>query len=162
MSHVPEADFVVVGAGSAGGVLANRLSATGRHHVVLLEAGGEDKDPWIHISLGYRKHFRNPRVNWLYAAEADEKTGSRAIAQPRGKVLGGTSSINGMVYVRGQREDYDDWRDLGNPGWGYADVLPYFRKAEDNQRGANEYHGVGGPLTVSDAVDNHPLCDAFF
>jgi choline dehydrogenase len=159
---IEEFDFIVVGAGSAGCVLANRLSACGHHSVLLLEAGGEDNDPWIHIPLGYGKHFRNPKVNWLFASEADEKTGSRAIAQPRGKVLGGTSSINGMVYVRGQHEDYDEWRDLGNEGWGYADVLPYFKRAEDNQRGANEYHGVGGPLSVSDPTDRHPLCDAFF
>src|SRR5918996_5395711 len=157
-----EFDFIVVGAGSAGCVLANRLTASGEHSVLLLEAGGEDDDRWIHIPLGYGKHFSNPKVNWLYQSEADEKTGSRTIAQPRGKVLGGTSSINGLVYVRGQHEDYDDWRDLGNAGWGYADVLPYFRKAEDNQRGANEYHGVGGPLTVSDPSEPHPLCEAFF
>jgi choline dehydrogenase len=154
-------DFIVVGAGSAGCVLANRLTASGRHSVLLLEAGGEDDDRWIHIPLGYGKHFSNPKVNWLYQSEPDEKTGSRNIAQPRGKVLGGSSSINGLVYVRGQREDYDDWRDLGNSGWGYADVLPYFRKAEDNQRWANEYHGVGGPLCVSDVSEPHPLCDAF-
>jgi choline dehydrogenase len=157
-----EFDFIIVGAGSAGCVLANRLTASGRLSVLLLEAGGEDRDPWIHIPLGYGKHFSNPKVNWLYRSEADEKTGSRAIAQPRGKVLGGTSSINGLVYVRGQREDYDDWRDLGNAGWSYADVLPYFRKAEDNARGADEYHGVGGPLSVSDPADAHPLCEAFF
>ena len=162
MEQGAEFDFIVVGAGSAGCVLANRLSASGRHSVLLLEAGGEDDDLWIHIPLGYGKHFRNPRVNWLYQSEADEKTGSRRILQPRGKVLGGSSSINGLVYIRGQREDYDDWRDFGNAGWGYADVLPYFRKSEDNQRGANEYHGVGGPLSVSDTADSHPLCDAFF
>ena len=157
-----EFDFIVVGAGSAGCVLANRLSESGHHSVLLLEAGGEDDDRWIHIPLGYGKHFSNPKVNWLYAAEADEKTASRPIAQPRGKVLGGTSSINGLVYVRGQHEDYDDWRNLGNAGWAYADVLPYFRKAEDNQRGADEYHGVGGPLCVSDPAEPHPLCEAFF
>ncbi len=162
MTQRAEFDFIVVGAGSAGCVLANRLSASGRHSVLLLEAGGEDDDRWIHIPLGYGKHFSNPKVNWLYKSEADEKTGSRSIAQPRGKVLGGTSSINGLVYVRGQHEDYDDWRDLGNAGWGYGDVLPYFRKAEDNQRWANEYHGVGGPLCVSDPSEPHPLCEAFF
>ena len=161
MRHA-EFDFIVVGAGSAGCVLANRLTASGRHTVLLLEAGGEDDDRWIHIPLGYGKHFSNSKVNWLFTSEADEKTGSRRILQPRGKVLGGTSSINGLVYVRGQREDYDGWRDLGNTGWGYSDVLPYFRKAEDNQRGADEYHGVGGPLSVSDPADSHPLCEAFF
>jgi choline dehydrogenase len=162
MTGSSEFDFIVVGAGSAGCVLANRLSASGRHGVLLLEAGGEDDDRWIHIPLGYGKHFTNPKVNWLFRSEPDEKTGSRAILQPRGKVLGGTSSINGTVYVRGQHEDYDDWRALGNTGWGYADVLPYFRKAEDNQRWVNEYHGNGGPLAVSDASDPHPLCEAFF
>jgi len=162
MQQSAEFDFIVVGAGSAGCVLANRLSASGRHSVLLLEAGGEDDDRWIHIPLGYGKHFSNPKVNWLYHSEADEKTGSRNIPQPRGKVLGGSSSINGLVYIRGQHEDYDDWRNLGNAGWGYADVLPYFRKSEDNQRGANEYHGVGGPLSVSDTSEPHPLCDAFF
>ncbi|HEX2827468.1 MAG TPA: GMC family oxidoreductase N-terminal domain-containing protein [Burkholderiales bacterium] len=162
MAAREEYDYIVVGAGSAGCVLANRLSASGLHRVLLLEAGGEDTDRWIHIPLGYGRHFSNPAVNWLYSAEEDEKTGSRRIAQPRGKVLGGTSSINGLVYVRGQREDYDHWRDLGNAGWGYADVLPFFRKAEDNQRGEDSYHGTGGPLTVSDAADDHPLCGAFF
>jgi choline dehydrogenase len=161
MEQSVQFDFIVVGAGSAGCVLANRLTASGHHSVLLLEAGGEDDDRWIHIPLGYGKHFSNPKVNWLYQSEADEKTGSRSIAQPRGKVLGGSSSINGLVYVRGQHEDYDDWRDLGNAGWGYADVLPYFRKAEDNQRWENEYHGVGGPLCVSDVSEPHPLCDAF-
>ena len=162
MADATEFDFIVVGAGSAGCVLANRLTASGRHRVLLLEAGGEDDDRWIHIPLGYGKHFSNPKVNWLFQSEPDEKTGSRSIAQPRGKVLGGTSSINGTVYVRGQHEDYDHWRDLGNAGWGYADVLPYFRKAEDNQRWSNEYHGTGGPLAVSDATEGHPLCEAFF
>ena len=162
MQQESEFDYIVVGAGSAGCVLANRLSASGRHGVLLLEAGGEDDDRWIHIPLGYGKHFTNPKVNWLFKSEPDEKTGSRTIAQPRGKVLGGTSSINGTVYVRGQHEDYDHWRDLGNPGWGYREVLPYFRKAEDNQRWSNEYHGVGGPLCVSDPTDTHVLCEAFF
>lgn len=162
MPTTNEFDVIIVGAGSAGCVLANRLTASGRLNVLLLEAGGEDDDRWIHIPLGYGKHFTNPKVNWLFKSEPDEKTGSRAIGQPRGKVLGGSSSINGTVYVRGQHEDYDEWRDLGNPGWGYADVLPYFRKAEDNQRWSNEYHGVGGPLCVSDPADTHPLCEAFF
>ena len=155
-------DFIVVGAGSAGCVLAHRLTESGAHRVLLLEAGGKDSNPWIHIPLGYGKHFSNPKVNWLYTSEQDENSGNRRIAQPRGKVLGGTSSINGLVYIRGQREDYDDWRDLGNAGWGYDDVLPYFRKAENNQRGADAYHGAGGPLSVSDPSEPHPLCEAFF
>ncbi|MBI3916188.1 MAG: FAD-dependent oxidoreductase [Betaproteobacteria bacterium] len=154
-------DFVVIGAGAAGCVLANRLTASGRHSVLLLEAGGADSSPWIHIPLGYGKHFTNPRVNWLYASEPQAGAGNRRIGQPRGKVLGGSSSINGLLYIRGQREDYDRWRDLGNAGWGYADVLPYFRKSEDQQRGAGEYHGVGGPLSVSDPPEPHPLADAY-
>ncbi len=154
-------DFVVVGAGAAGCVLANRLTASGRHSVLLLEAGGADRNPWIHIPLGYGKLFTNPKVNWLYSSEPQAGAGNRRIAQPRGKVLGGSSSINGLLYVRGQREDYDRWRDLGNAGWGYADVLPYFRKTEDQQRGADEYHGVGGPLSVSDPSEPHPLVEAY-
>ena len=154
-------DFIVVGAGSAGCVLANRLSENGRHSVLLLEAGGEDRSPWIHIPLGYGKHFNDPRVNWLYESEPHPATGNRALPEPRGKVLGGSSSINGLVYVRGDHSDYDLWRQLGNPGWGFDDVLPYFRKAEDQQRGEDAYHGVDGPLTVADAPEPHPLCDAF-
>ncbi|MDH3314864.1 MAG: GMC family oxidoreductase N-terminal domain-containing protein [Gammaproteobacteria bacterium] len=161
MQKSAEFDFIVVGAGAAGCVLANRLTASGRHSVLLLEAGGKDSSPWIHIPLGYGKHFSNPKVNWLYKSEADEKTGSRSIAQPRGKVLGGSSSINGLLYIRGQREDYDRWRDLGNAGWSYADVLSYFRKAEDQQRGADDYHGAGGPLAVSDPPEPHPLAEAY-
>lgn len=154
-------DFVVIGAGAAGCVLANRLTASGRHSVLLLEAGGADRSPWIHIPLGYGKLFTNPKMNWLYSSEPQAGAGNRRIAQPRGKVLGGSSSINGLLYIRGQREDYDRWRDFGNAGWGYADVLPYFRKAEDQQRGADEYHGVGGPLSVSDPSEPHPLCEAY-
>jgi choline dehydrogenase len=154
-------DFIVVGAGAAGCVLANRLTASGQYSVLLLEAGGEDRSPWIHIPLGYGKHFTNPQVNWLYTSEPQAGAGNRRIGQPRGKVLGGSSSINGLLYIRGQPEDYNRWRDLGNAGWGYADVLPYFRKSEDQQRGADEYHGVGGPLSVSDPPDPHPLADAY-
>ena len=154
-------DYIIVGAGSAGCVLANRLSASGRHRVLLLEAGGPDRNPWIHIPLGYGKHFTNPKVNWLYTNEPDAAVANRRIPQPRGKVLGGSSSINGLVYIRGQREDYDHWRQLGNEGWSFDDVLPYFRKSEDQERGADAYHGAGGPLAVSDRKTPHPLCDAF-
>lgn len=154
-------DYVIVGAGSAGCVLANRLTESGRNRVLLLEAGGRDLNPWIHIPVGYGKTFTNPKVNWLYRCEPNPATANRPILQPRGKVLGGSSSINGLVYIRGQRQDYDQWRQLGNTGWSYDDVLPYFRKAEDQQRGADEYHGVGGHLKVSDPTDPHPYCDAF-
>jgi choline dehydrogenase len=154
-------DFIIVGAGSAGCVLANRLSESGHYKVLLLEAGGRDSSPWIHIPLGYGKHFTNPDVNWLYTSEPDPATGDRNIAQPRGKVLGGSSSINGLVYMRGQREDYDHWRQLGNRGWSFEDVLPYFRKSEDNERGADNYHGIGGELAVSNCRIRHPLADAF-
>ena len=161
MTDAEEFDFVIVGAGSAGCVLANRLSTSGKHRVLLLEAGGPDRSPWIHIPLGYGRHFTNPKVNWLYSSEPEPATGNRRIGQPRGKVLGGSSSINGLVYIRGQREDYDHWRQLGNTGWSYDDVLPYFRKAEDQQHGADEFHGVGGPLKVSDVPEPHPLAEAF-
>ena len=119
MTDIIEADYIIVGAGSAGCVLANRLTASGRHRVLLLEAGGEDRNTWIHIPLGYGKSFTNPAVNWLYTGEQEAASGNRRIAQPRGKVLGGSSSINGLVYIRGQREDYDHWRDLGNAGYWY-------------------------------------------
>jgi choline dehydrogenase len=161
MPDIDSYDYVIVGAGSAGCVLANRLTASGRHRVLLLEAGGRDTNPWIHIPVGYGKTFTDPRVNWLFKSEPHPATGNRAILQPRGKVLGGSSSINGMIYIRGQREDYDQWRQLGNTGWSYDDLLPYFRKAEDNDRGPDDYHGVGGHLKVSDPKDPHPLSDAF-
>jgi choline dehydrogenase len=153
-------DFIIVGAGSAGCVLANRLTADGRHNVLLLEAGAEDRGIWLHIPLGYGRHFTDPKVNWLYETEPEPECHGRKIIAPRGKVLGGSSSINGLMYVRGQAEDYDRWRQLGNAGWSYADVLPYFRKAEHQQRGADEWHGEGGPLCVSD-LGNLPICDAF-
>ncbi len=154
-------DYIIVGAGSAGCVLANRLTESGRHRVLLLEAGGEDDYSWIHVPLGYVRLFTKARLNWLYQATPGERWFKQSIPQPAGKVLGGTSSINGMVYMRGQAEDYDRWRELGNVGWGYEDVLPYFRKSEDQQRGADEYHGVGGPLAVSDVYERHPLAEAF-
>jgi choline dehydrogenase len=154
-------DYIVVGAGSAGCVLANRLTASGRHRVLLLEAGGKDRNIWIHIPLGYGKLFSNPKVNWLYTTEPEAELDHRRIIQPRGKVLGGSSSINGLLYIRGQAEDFDHWRQLGNAGWSFADVLPYFRRAEDQARGEDALHGVGGPLAVSDVCEPHPLCEAF-
>ena len=160
-SPVLEADFVIVGAGSAGCVLANRLTACGRYRVVLLEAGPRDRHFWIHVPLGYGRLFKDARVNWLYETEPEPELNGRVIFQPRGKVLGGSSSINGLLYVRGQPEDFDHWRQLGNTGWGFDDVLPYFRRSEHQARGESTLHGVGGPLCVSDATEPHELCDAF-
>jgi choline dehydrogenase len=161
MRELGSFDFVIVGGGSAGCVLANRLSAAPGNRVLLLEAGGEDRNPWIHIPIGYGKLFRNTKVNWLYESEPEPELNGRRILQPRGKVLGGSSSINGLVYIRGQKEDFDHWRQLGNVGWSAEDVLPYFKKAEDQRRGADDFHGTGGPLTVSDQCEPHELCDAF-
>ena len=145
----PSYDYIVTGAGSAGCVLAARLSENGRFRVLLLEAGGEDKSFWIHTPMGYAKTFVDPRVNWMFESEPEPELNDRTMYQPRGKVLGGTSSINGMIYMRGNAADYDQWRQLGNTGWDYESVLPYFRKAEDNERGDSRYHGKGGPLRVS-------------
>jgi len=154
-------DYIIVGAGTAGCVLANRLTASGSERVLLLEAGGHDRHIWIHIPLGYGKLFTNPKVNWLYSSEPEAELNNRRIIQPRGKVLGGSSSINGLLYIRGQPEDFDHWRQLGNAGWSFEDVLPYFRRAEDQGRGEDALHGVGGPLAVSDVCEPHPLCEAF-
>jgi choline dehydrogenase len=156
-----EFDYIVVGAGSAGCVLANRLSASGSNSVLLLEAGPNDSNIWIHVPLGYGKLFKNNTVNWMYQTEPEPGLNGRTVFQPRGKVLGGSSSINGLLYVRGQHEDYDRWRQLGNTGWGFDDVLPYFKKAEDQQRGADDFHGLGGPLPVSDSRCPDPLSEAF-
>ncbi|MCB1741254.1 MAG: GMC family oxidoreductase N-terminal domain-containing protein, partial [Gammaproteobacteria bacterium] len=155
-----EYDFVVVGAGSAGCVLANRLSADPGNRVLLLEAGPEDRNLWIHIPLGYGKNVANPKVNWCLQSEPEEYLYGRSAFLPRGKVLGGSSSINGMVYVRGQAEDYDQWAQMGCRGWSYDDVLPYFRKSENNQRGASDVHGSGGPLDVSDVSEKSTICEA--
>ncbi len=154
-------DYIVVGAGSAGCVLANRLTEDPNNKVLLLEAGGRDWNPWIHIPVGYFKTMHNPKTDWCFVTEKDPGIANRQLQWPRGKVLGGTSSLNGLLYVRGQAEDYDRWKDLGNHGWGYDDVLPYFKKSEDQQRGANDYHGVGGPLKVSDLRVRRPIADKF-
>jgi len=154
-------DYIVVGAGSAGCVLANRLTASGRHRVLLLEAGGEDRNIWIHVPIGYARLFADAKHNWLYNSEPEPALNGRQIIQPRGKVLGGSSSINGLLYIRGQAEDFNHLRQLGNAGWSFDDVLPYFRRSEDQQRGEDELHGVGGPLSVRDVSEGHPLCEAF-
>ena len=157
-----EYDYIIVGAGSAGCVLANRLSASGRHRVLLLEAGGSDFSPWIRVPVGYARTFSDPRFNWMYRTEPEPALDNRSALWPRGKVLGGSSSINAMVFVRGQPSDYEDWRNAGNPGWGWQDVLPYFRKLEDHAWGASEYHGAGGPVHVHDpSATVHPLCATF-
>ncbi|HEX4648165.1 MAG TPA: GMC family oxidoreductase N-terminal domain-containing protein [Steroidobacteraceae bacterium] len=155
-------DYIVVGAGTAGCVLGNRLTAGGARRVLVLEAGGSDRSPWIQVPIGYARTFNDPRYNWMYEAEPDPGLDNRRAHWPRGKVLGGSSSINAMIYVRGQPGDFDDWRAAGNPGWSWTEVLPYFRKLEDFGRGASEYHGTGGPVHVSEISSfAHPLCETF-
>ena len=152
-------DYVVVGAGSAGCALAARLSEQRDVSVALIEAGGTDWYPWIHIPVGYFKTMNNPLVDWCFKTENDPGLNGRSIYWPRGKVLGGSSSLNGLLYVRGQAEDYDQWRQMGNVGWGWDDVLPYFKRSEDNERGADAYRGVGGPLAVNDMRLRRKICD---
>ncbi|MPT47734.1 MAG: choline dehydrogenase [Sphingobium sp.] len=164
------ADYVIVGAGSAGCVLANRLTESGDYKVVLLEAGGDDrphKEPsqflsnvMVHTPIGFGKTLNDPKVNWLYETEVDEGSGGRKHKWPKGKVLGGSSSINGLLYIRGQSADYDGWAQMGARGWSYDDVLPYFRKSENQERGADKVHGVGGPLNVCDFPEKHPVSGA--
>jgi choline dehydrogenase len=162
LAQMSEYDYIIVGAGTAGCVLANRLTANGRHRVLLIEAGGSDRSPWIRIPIGYGRTFADPRYNWMYEAQADPGLDNRRGFWPRGKVLGGSGSINALLYVRGQPGDFDDWHAAGNPGWSWREVLPYFRKFEDHAFGASEYHGVGGPVHVSDvSASVHPLCHTF-
>ena len=156
-----EFDYIVVGAGSAGCVLAARLSEDPAVRVLLLEAGPPDTSPWIHLPIGYGKTMWDERVNWRYETEPDPGMNGRRIYWPRGKTLGGSSSINGLIYIRGQREDYDHWDALGNRGWSYDEVLPYFVKSEHNQRGVSAFHGASGPLVVSDIGARDPLIEAF-
>ena len=164
------ADYIVVGAGSAGCVLANRLSADPKTRVLLLEAGGDDrplhnlKQFWsnmmIQTPIGFGKTLNDPKVNWLYETEEDKGSGGRRHKWPKGKVLGGSSSINGLLYIRGQAADYDGWRQMGCEGWSYQDVLPYFVRSEHQERGTDDFHGEGGPLNVSDMTEQHPISGA--
>jgi choline dehydrogenase len=153
-------DFVVTGAGSAGAVVAARLSESGRHTVLLLEAGPPDTNRWIHIPLGFAKTYIDPNVNWKFESTPQPALGNRRLYLPRGKTLGGTSSINGMVYIRGSHADYDEWRQRGCVGWDWDSVLPYFRKAQNQARGESQYHGTGGPLNVSDQPYRFELAEA--
>ena len=153
-------DYVIVGAGSAGCVLANRLSEDPDVSVCLVEAGPPDTEEGLHIPVAFSQLYKTP-FDWDFASEPEAALDGRSVYLPRGRVLGGSSSLNAMIYIRGNRRDYDEWRDLGNAGWGWDDVLPYFMRAEDNERGASEFHGAGGPLSVSDSHSMHPLADAF-
>lgn len=157
-----EFDYIIVGAGSAGCTLANRLSESGKFSVLLLEAGGSDLNFWIWMPIGYGKTFYRKSVNWMYETEPDPGLNNRVSYWPRGKVMGGSSSINAMVFIRGQPEDFEDWKAMGNPGWGWDDVLPYFKKLETNDQGGDAFRGAGGPVHVATMDrDLHPLCKTF-
>ncbi len=154
-------DYIVVGAGSAGCTLANRLSENPTNQVLLLEAGGKDNNIWIHVPVGYAKTLDKPGLNWRFDSEPEERTYNRQIPIPRGKVLGGSSSINGLLYVRGQHQDYDHWAQMGCTGWSFEQCLPFFKKSENFERGGDEMRGSGGPLNVMDMPSTHELLDAF-
>jgi len=156
-----EFDYIIVGAGSAGCVLANRLSSIASNKILIVEAGGKDTYPWIHIPVGYYKTMHNPKTDWCFKTEPDESMNGRSINYPRGKTLGGSSSINGLLYIRGQEQDYNMWRQLGNVGWGWKDVLPYFLRAENQEHGASEFHNDSGPLSVSDQRIKLDILDVF-
>jgi choline dehydrogenase len=156
----PNYDYIVIGAGSAGCALAARLSEGGKHSVLLLEAGPRDISPWIHLPIGYGKTMFHPTLNWRFRTLPDPGTNQRSHYWPRGRGLGGSSSINGLIYIRGQREDFDGWLDHGNTGWGWDEVLPWFIESERNSRGASPFHGGDGPMAVSDIGEPHELMEA--
>ena len=159
--HTPY-DYIIVGAGSAGCILAHRLSESGQHRVLLIEAGGEDKSFWFKLPVGYIHSYFNPETNWMYYSTPQIQLGGRSVYAPRGKVLGGSGSINAMIYVQGQRQDFDDWRDAGNPGWGYDDVRAYFRKLESHPQGASAGRGHAGRIGITPMRGmTHPICDAY-
>ena len=155
-------DYIIVGAGSAGCILANRLSASGQYSVLLLEAGRSDDSFWFKIPVGFTKTYYNETYNWMYYSEPEKELDNRSLYCPRGKVQGGSGSINAMIYVRGQPADFDDWAAAGNTGWAYRDVLPYFRKLESHPLGNSPYHGAEGPIRISPMKDAaHPICHVF-
>src|SRR3977135_780824 len=161
MHFAEECDFVIVGPGSAGCVLANRLSADPATRVLVIEAGGKDRNPWIHIPAGFYRNIYHPRITWQFETEPVPGLDGRRVSWPHGKVLGGSSSINGLIYIRGQRQDFDYWRQLGCVGLWDDDVLPYFRRSEGQERGSDDYHGAEGPLSISNLRAPHELHDAF-
>ena len=156
-----EFDYIIVGSGSSGSVITNRLSEINDIKICVLEAGGTNQHPYIKMPAGFIKTINDKRFNWCFKTEANENVNNREILFPRGKGLGGSSSINGHLYVRGQPEDYNQWAQLGNTGCGYDDILPYFKKSEFKENGDEKFRGKNGPLFVSDIVEKHPLCEEF-